>query len=201
MKKEDMRTTRTKKALKKAITKLMLENSIEEISVTDICKDADINRVTFYTHYADKYELLHELLQDIVNLIDRENQMFYLANQTGDHIKDYTNTISHSIYKICFENKQFIKSLTKQENTIFVTMVENIIVKEGIKTINFLKGKLNYKFPANFIIQFLLGGFSKLIFDYALIEKDLTEKEFFTYFDQLFYSLLKSEIFFENEGK
>lgn len=197
MKKEDMRTRRTKKALKKAITKLMLNEAIETISVTDICIEADINRVTFYTHYQDKYELLHELLHDIAELIDRENQIFYHQNKTGDILKDYTNMISHSIYKICFQNKLLIKSLNNHENSVFLKMVEDIIVKEGLKTINSINDMVNYKFPNNFIIQFLLGGFSKLIFDYALVEKDLSEKEFFEYFDKLFYSLLKSEIFFE----
>ena len=84
-------------------------------------------------------------------------------------------------------------------------------IKEGLKAINSINDMVNYKFPNNFIVQFLLGGFSKLIFDYALVEKNLTEKElmpenakcecgcteFFQYFDKLFYSLLKSEIFFE----
>ena len=108
MKKEDMRTKRTKKSLKKALSILIMSESIETISVTDICKKADINRVTFYTHYEDKYALLHELLYDIIDLIGYENQIYYQKHKTGDIIKDYTNTISHSIYKICFENKILI---------------------------------------------------------------------------------------------
>ena len=128
MKKEDMRTRRTKKALKKAITSLILEESIETISVTDICKKADINRVTFYTHYTDKYALLHELLHDTVALITRENQIYLQKNRTGDIIKDYTNTISHSVYKICFENNAIIKSLI--ESNIHFTVENNFSNKE-----------------------------------------------------------------------
>ena len=176
---------------------LILEKATESISVTDICKKADINRVTFYTHYTDKYALLHELLHDIVDSINRENKIYLQKNKTGDIIRDYTATISHSVYKICFENKAFIKALCKQENLIFIKMVEDIVVQEGLKNINAINNLVEYKYPNNFIIQFLLGGFSKLIFDYALSEKELTEKEFFIYFNDLFYSLLKSEIFFK----
>ena len=197
MKKEDMRTKRTKKSLKKAISALIMQESIEAISVTDICKKADINRVTFYTHYEDKYALLHELLHDIIDLIGYENQLYYQKNKTGDIIKDYTNMISHSIYKICFENKVFIKALSNQENLIFTKMVEEIIVKEGLKHINEINNLVEYKYPNEFIIQFLLGGFSKLVFQYALNENNLSEKDFFIYFNNLFYSLLKSEIFFK----
>jgi hypothetical protein len=105
--------------------------------------------------------------------------------------------ISHSIYKICFQNKQLIKSLSNHENSVFLKMVDDIIVKEGLKTINSINDMVNYKFPNNFIIQFLLGGFSKLVFQYALNENNLSEKDFFIYFNNLFYSLLKSEIFFK----
>ena len=82
-----MRTKRTKKALKKAMILLILEKATESISVTDICKKADINRVTFYTHYTDKYALLHELLHDIVDSINRENKIYLQKNKTGDIIK------------------------------------------------------------------------------------------------------------------
>ena len=197
MKKEDMRTKRTKKALKKALTELMIIDSIEKISVTDICVKAEINRVTFYTHYNDKYELLHELLSDICDLIDRENQIYYQKHKTGDLIADYTSMISHSIYKICFQNKELINSLNHNADPIFEKMIEEIIIKEGIKTINLLKDKLDIYYPNRFIIEFLIGGFKKLVFEYALTEQNLTEKEFFMYFDKLFYSLLKSEIFFK----
>ena len=199
MKKEDMRTKRTKKALKKALTVLMINESIEKISVTDICNEAEINRVTFYTHYNDKYELLSELLYDLGELIDRENKIYYQQNKTGDSIRDFTNMISHSVYKICFQNKAFIKSLDDNKNPIFTKMVEDIIIKEGIKTANLMKDEFEFNFPNKFIVEFLLGGFSKLVFEYALNNNDLTEKEFFVYFDQLFYSLLKSEIFFKTK--
>lgn len=196
MAKEDMRTKRTKKALKKAIIKLMMNESIDKISVTDLCNEAEINRVTFYSHYNGKFDLLHDLLDDISLSIDAENKKFYLLNKTGDEIKDFTNTISHSIYKVCFENKSLINALRHQENTMFVDMIEDIIIKEGLRTFEFLKNTLNFKYPPKFIINFLLGGFSKLIFDYALEEANLSEKEFFEHFDQFFYSLMKSQIFF-----
>ena len=197
MKKEDMRTKRTKKALKKAMSQLILENSIETISVTDICVKADINRVTFYTHYTDKYALLHELLHDIIELIDQENQKYLQKHKTGDIILDYTTMISHSVYKICFENKMFIKALRNQENLVFVNMIEEIIVKEGLKYIQTINNLVEYKYPNEFTIKFLLGGFSKLVFEFALNQNGITEKEFFNYFNNLFYSLLKSEIFFK----
>ena len=42
MKKEDMRTIRTRKSLRKALYNLMEKETVEKISVTDICNEGDI---------------------------------------------------------------------------------------------------------------------------------------------------------------
>ncbi|MGD1822763.1 MAG: TetR family transcriptional regulator [Pleomorphochaeta sp.] len=48
----------TKIAIATSIKKLMKSKSISKISVSDICRDCNINRKTFYYHFGDKYELL-----------------------------------------------------------------------------------------------------------------------------------------------
>lgn len=48
----------TKDAISKSIKKLVKTRSISKISVSDICRDCNINRKTFYYHFGDKYELL-----------------------------------------------------------------------------------------------------------------------------------------------
>lgn len=199
MKKEDMRTKRTKKALKTAINKLMETRTVEKISVTDICELAEVNRVTFYTHYNDKFELLEDLMNDIMQAIGQNNKKYYELYKTGDPIKDFTMVISHSIYKTCFENKKLLLVLEKYENKKLAEMMEKAVFNEGLKIIDTLKNTLEFNYPTNFIINFLMGGFSKLIFDYALKENELTEEKFFIYFDKLFYSILKSNLFFKTK--
>ena len=39
----------------------MKNKSFEEIKVSDICKEAHINRSTFYNNFNDKYDLLFSL--------------------------------------------------------------------------------------------------------------------------------------------
>ena len=195
MKKEDMRTKRTKKALKKAITNLLEKEGIDNISVTDICKEAEVNRVTFYTHYTDKYDLLKDQIRDILKYMDQENRLYYEENKTGDIIKDYAHTVSHSVYKTCVFYKKFVHSLTKKENSFFYKMLEDFIIEQGMKSFSYVESKKLLKYPPKFIIHFFIGGFSKIIIEYSLNENSLSEHEFFLYFDKLFYSLLKSDIF------
>jgi AcrR family transcriptional regulator len=54
---EDRRIRRTRKLLWEALLTLLEEHSLEEISVTDICEEALLNRTTFYKHFENKYEL------------------------------------------------------------------------------------------------------------------------------------------------
>lgn len=196
MRKEDLRRKRTKNALKKAIAKLLDKNSIEKISVIDICEEAKINRVTFYTHYKDKYELIHELFVDVLKIIEEKSVEYYEKNQTGDSIRDFTSTMSHVIYKTCFDNKKFLLSLTKEENTVFITMLDEIITQNGIKMLSNSNDKIVLKYPPEFIIKCLLGGFSGIVFNWAL-RNDVSEEEFFKNFDKLFYSILRNKIFFD----
>lgn len=45
----------------------MKKSAFTKISVTILCKTADINRGTFYLHYCDLYHVLDELISDMMN--------------------------------------------------------------------------------------------------------------------------------------
>lgn len=53
----DPRVKRTRKLLQDALLELLAEKSFDAITVQDIADRSTINRATFYTHFADKYEL------------------------------------------------------------------------------------------------------------------------------------------------
>ena len=48
---EDKRIRRTKKLLRQALTRLMQQKDFQSITVTDVVREANINRGTFYAHY------------------------------------------------------------------------------------------------------------------------------------------------------
>ena len=68
--KEDRRVRKTKKQLRAALTTLLLEKDISRITVRDVAERADVNRGTFYAHYGDVYDLLHQLEDDLLNHLD-----------------------------------------------------------------------------------------------------------------------------------
>lgn len=70
-KKEDRRVRYTKQAIRDGFLRLLAEKPIEKISVTEICREADINRGTFYAHYSDPYELKQSLEEQLSEAMER----------------------------------------------------------------------------------------------------------------------------------
>lgn len=62
MEQVDRRVRRTKKSLGNALIELTLEKEYEEITIQDITERADVGYRTYFRHYADKDELLKDVL-------------------------------------------------------------------------------------------------------------------------------------------
>ena len=69
--KDNRRSQYTRTALRKALLGLMLEKPVNRITVKELCSAADINRGTFYAHYASPEQLLaqveNEFYLDLLN--------------------------------------------------------------------------------------------------------------------------------------
>lgn len=70
-KKLDRRTAKTKKAIAIALAKLLSEKEINKITITDIAKEADINRKTFYNYYSSVYEVIDDIENEIVSAFSK----------------------------------------------------------------------------------------------------------------------------------
>ena len=71
-KKVSRRVLYTRNALRDAFIDLITEQPLSDITVTDICARADINRSTFYLHYRDVDALLVEIENNIIDHIEQE---------------------------------------------------------------------------------------------------------------------------------
>ncbi len=63
--KADRRVARSRRALKEALTDLILEEGYEAVTVQDVIDRADVGRSTFYAHFVDKDDLLMAILADL----------------------------------------------------------------------------------------------------------------------------------------
>lgn len=63
----DRRTKYTRNLIKEVLMAFLKERRFETITVTEICRRAEINRGTFYLHYLDTYNVLEDLVDDFLS--------------------------------------------------------------------------------------------------------------------------------------
>lgn len=83
----DSRVLKTEQAIKEAFMELVKEKGYNQVTVSDICKKANINRNTFYLHYLDKDDLVGKMLKTAYSTMDNA-------------LKEYTITYKTSMRKI-----------------------------------------------------------------------------------------------------
>ena len=93
------RRKETRDKISKVFINLLQSKEISEISVTDICKLAKINRSTFYVNYLDVYDLADqigkELEQEVSFLYQEERDT---KNNSNDFLKLFRHIKDNQIF-------------------------------------------------------------------------------------------------------
>ena len=110
------RRKQTRDKISKVFITLLQAKEISEISVTDICKLAKINRSTFYVNYLDIYDLADKIGQDL------EQDVFSLYQEERDTNHNSNNFLK--LFKHIKDNQIFYKTYFK------LKMDQNIISQE-----------------------------------------------------------------------
>lgn len=164
---------RSRKLIRTAFAKLMLEKPVEKITITDIVKEADLNRGTFYAHYESPHSVMQEIQNEIMdNLLEFLSEWTY-ENFLNDPLPILLK-INHYLeedmeyFKMliqCSDSEQFLNRLKK----LFVTYMEK---DESVP--EHLKGTKEYEAR----IYFIAGGITELYkrwFDEDLIVQSLND--------------------------
>ena len=73
----------TKRALEQSLKNLLLKKPLTKITINDIAEDCGINRMTFYYHFKDIYDLVEwSCLEDAKRALDEKKtyEMFTAAS-------------------------------------------------------------------------------------------------------------------------
>ena len=91
----DTRVQYTRTVLKNAMLTLLKEKSYEKITVKELCEAAEINRGTFYLHYASPVALL----KDIENQFVSENMQIFDSYWQGGRSRNLIQNLFSCIQK------------------------------------------------------------------------------------------------------
>ena len=105
----NVKNNKRKRDSMERITKVFLEllqtKEVHEISVTEICKLAKVNRATFYANYIDIYDLRDKTLDTLREMVD---DLYQEEVSKGYNSNDYLKLLRHIsenqlYYKTCFK--------------------------------------------------------------------------------------------------
>ena len=154
----------TKKALENSLKKMLLKKKVNKITVEDLTNDCGINRMTFYYHFHDIYELIEWVcLEDAKEAI--KGKKTYDTWQEG----------YYQIFEAVLGNKQFImnvyKNISREHIEKFVKELTYKLIMDVIneKSKNIKVEEEDKKFIANFYKNAFVG----IMLDW--IEEDMKE--------------------------
>lgn len=112
-KKIDRRVKYSKMVIKGSFIQLLKEKPIAKITIKEICALADVNRATFYAHYTDQYDLLHQIESDLVDDVKT-----YLANYDPNDISGTTVEMLEKILEYIKTNAELVDLLLNASSDI-----------------------------------------------------------------------------------
>jgi len=105
-----------KRRLKSAMIRLLNQKHFERVTVMEICREARTSRVTFYTWYDNKYELLDDYFKDMMNDANmRFRNLQKTNNRENNAITGYCNLLE-AIMDIYYEQYDFFKHAEQKED-------------------------------------------------------------------------------------
>ncbi len=109
----DLRTSKTLRSLKKAFLDLLEKKRFEDISVQQLCQEAEIRRATFYNHFQDKYDFLAFFIQEM-----RDEFIAALpeySSEDKDKEEPYNDQIFHQLIAFFESHPQLVKNLKNSQ--------------------------------------------------------------------------------------
>lgn len=156
---EDKRIIKTKKNLKNTLLELLDEKAFEQITVKEICERSATSRITFYTHFADKFELLDAIFQEY--LAGARNQYAMLQKENNpecDPIQSFCNLLE-SILELCLSTIPFLKNTFLSDGSYINTAFYHYLYMYVEHRVERESQYLNYKYSTKRIASFLTYGF------------------------------------------
>ena len=118
----------TKRALEASLKKLLLERPLDKITVTDIAEDCGINRMTFYYHFKDLYDLVEWVCLEDAKKALADNKTYETWQQGFVRIFDAVRENKPFIMNVyrCVSREQVEKYLTPLTDDLLMGVINEL---------------------------------------------------------------------------
>ena len=150
--KVDRRVKYTRMVLEDSFIKLLEEKDISQISIKEICENADINRATFYAHYSDQNDLLKKIEDKLL-----DNVKAHLAELDQESTELSAVLIAEKIFEYIKENARLCKLLLSERGDVTFQKQVMMLVYDKIITEITDNSKIT-KEDAEYVYSFTITG-------------------------------------------
>lgn len=181
---------RSRKLINSALADLLTEKPLDKITVSDVVRKAEINRGTFYAHYADIPDVLNNLIQQTFSTIREaiDEQPLILEALPG--------VLLRRVQMILEEDLDFYKKIMSSNVSVLLreqlvnTVLDYLLQHDqelGLKNMQYLLA-----------MRFCAGGLSNLYCDWFLGKIPCTLDELTEYGENVLIGII---VDMENESK
>ena len=194
---EDKRIVKTKRSLKAAMTEMLGKEDFEHISITELCRKAEISRITFYSHYSDKYALLDDIFNDMQRIGTEDYYRRQAENNPSHRLAaGYVNMLD-SILELYYDRFDFFQHTNPEKNPYLASRFYSIVLETVEQHTLHVKKRLRIKYSpkkiAGFVCFGMLGFVNESYKEKTPLEEIKKEAR------ELLTDLLKSGVLTESE--
>ena len=150
-KKEDRRVRRTKKLLTQALTQLLQEKQINEITVKELTDLADMNRGTFYLYYKDMFDMLEKIEDGMFEALDA-----IVSLHEHDNVSQLTKPILLDLFRFIEDNQEMCRVLLSPHGDMnFLHRLNEVVREKCLKAwpnIRTEKGEGDFDYHYSFVV-------------------------------------------------
>ena len=155
---EDKRIVKTKRSLKAAMTEMLGKEDFEHISITELCRKAEISRITFYSHYSDKYALLDDIFNDMQRIGTEDYYRRQAENNPSHRLATgYVNMLD-SILELYYDRFDFFQHTNPEKNPYLASRFYSIVLETVEQHTLHVKKRLRIKYSPKKIAGFVCFG-------------------------------------------
>ena len=159
---KDRRIRKTEQAVQTALAKLLSEKNIEDITIKELCNEADINKSTFYLHYKDIYDcadsFMNSAVDESISVIEP-----YDFNELINHLPE----IIEKLMLIFSENKElYLPFLNSARHSFALYQIKKLTIERLLEKASASKmHTVQNKCIVSFVISGIWGVLEQNKFD------------------------------------
>lgn len=189
----DCRIQKTKQKLRGALLLLLRDAPFEQLSVTDLCRESGVSRITFYAYYNDKFDLLGEIFGEMLQSAIAHFEKLQDGGNPGRDPRRSCRNLLQAILMMESESPEFMAQIAQEENSYLAFAYYWYVMREAFEHSRKYVEALRPVFSAQMTVNFLCTGLWGFIRTGALEGK--TEEELGALAEQLLDSILNSSVF------